>query len=165
MPHIHNLGTDFVAELYIVYQNKVLLRFHDKYHIWLPPGGHCEQVGVKENPNETALREVLEEVGLSDVTLWSPLSGEWAGTRETMGEREPLVPPVHLDIHKIKDEHWHIAQVFFGTSKTDVVREAEDEREKSGGLKWCAKEDIEGIDLPPSTRHYALHALEVLGTK
>lgn len=44
MPHIHSLPgqCDFTAEVFIVYQDKVLLRFHDKYHKWLAVGGHIE---------------------------------------------------------------------------------------------------------------------------
>ncbi len=135
---------------------------HDKHEIWLPPGGHVEQVGVKEDPTAAALREAFEEVGLSDVTLWNPLPISKRATSDLMGKRTPLVPPVHMDIHDVKEDHWHIALVFFGESPTDVVREAENEVEKSGGLKWCSKTDLETMDLPPSTRHYALHALEVL---
>lgn len=163
MPHIHHPGTDIVAELYIVRERKVLLRLHDKHKIWLPPGGHVEQVNIKEDPTAAALREVYEEVGLSDVVLWNPLSDFWRGSNETMGSRTPLVPPVHMDIHNVKEEHWHVALVFFGTSEAGEVREALDEKEKSGGLKWCTREDLETMVLPPSTKHYALHALNVHG--
>ena len=62
MSHIHPNGTDFVAEVYIVHNNKVLLRLHDKYKIWLAPGGHVEQDGVYEEPNSAGLREVLESL-------------------------------------------------------------------------------------------------------
>jgi len=37
MPHIHE-KIDFCAEAYIVYNNKVLLRIHDKLDKWLSVG-------------------------------------------------------------------------------------------------------------------------------
>ncbi len=165
MPHIHNPGTDFVAEVYIVRADKVLLRMHDKYHMWLPPGGHIEQEGQREDPNQAALREVLEEVGIDDLVLYNPLPKEWVNLPQAMGETLPLVPPVHLNIHNIGSEgHAHVALVFFGTSSKGEVREAQDAREQSGGLRWCTKDDLAEMDLTPSTRRYATHALGVLGS-
>ena len=65
MPHINN-KIDFTVEVFIVYNNKVLLRKHDKYKIWLGVGGHIE---LDEDPNQAAVREVKEEVGL-DIMLF-----------------------------------------------------------------------------------------------
>lgn len=64
MPHLHE-KIDFVSSVYIVNGDAVLLRKHDKYKMWLPPGGHIE---LDEDPSEAAIREAKEEVGL-DVTL------------------------------------------------------------------------------------------------
>jgi 8-oxo-dGTP pyrophosphatase MutT (NUDIX family) len=60
LPHIHE-KIDFCAEAFIVYQNKVLLRVHDKYGFWLSIGGHVE---LDEDPTQAVIREVKEEVGL-----------------------------------------------------------------------------------------------------
>lgn len=54
MAHIHE-KIDFTVEVFVVFQNKVLLRKHDKYKIWLSVGGHIE---LDEDPNQAALREV-----------------------------------------------------------------------------------------------------------
>ena len=58
MAHIHE-EIDFTASVLIVHKNKVLLRKHEKYNIWLGPGGHIE---LNEDPNETAVKEAKEEV-------------------------------------------------------------------------------------------------------
>jgi len=55
MPHIHD-KIDFTVEVFIVHNNKVLLRKHDKYKIWLSVGGHIE---LNEDPNQAAIRDVL----------------------------------------------------------------------------------------------------------
>ena len=60
MPHIHK-RIDFAVDVLIVHKNKVLLRKHDKYKIWLAVGGHIE---LDEDPNQAAIREVKEEVNL-----------------------------------------------------------------------------------------------------
>jgi len=67
MPHIHD-KIDFTVEVFVVYNKKVLLRKHDKYKKWLSVGGHIE---LDENPNEAAIREVKEEVGIEVELLGS----------------------------------------------------------------------------------------------
>ncbi len=62
----------FTATVYILEDNKVLLRFHSKIQKWLPPGGHLEP---GEIPPQGAIREALEETGLEielikDEHLW-----------------------------------------------------------------------------------------------
>jgi len=59
MPHIHD-KIDFTVEVFIVHKNKVLLRMHDKFHIWCSIGGHIE---LDEDPIEAAYRKVKEGVG------------------------------------------------------------------------------------------------------
>jgi len=41
MAHIHE-KIDFTASVFVVHKNKVLLRMHDKYKMWLSVGGHIE---------------------------------------------------------------------------------------------------------------------------
>ena len=64
MAHIHE-KIDFTADVFVVHKDKVLIRTHDKYDLWLAVGGHIE---LDEDPNQSAIREVKEEVGL-DVEL------------------------------------------------------------------------------------------------
>ena len=60
MAHIHEL-IDFVANAFVVYDNKVLLINHKKMKRWLSIGGHIE---LNENPEEGLFREIKEECGL-----------------------------------------------------------------------------------------------------
>lgn len=154
MPHIHE-KIDFVADVFVVYKDKVLIRKHDKHDKWFGVGGHIE---LHENPNEAAVREVKEEVGL-DVML----AGE---VRQCNGENDAyieLIPPRFMNIHAITPTHKHISLVYFAKSDSDKV--IDEGREKSNGLKWFSKEDLkkneEGIS--ESIRFYALSALKELG--
>lgn len=60
MPHIHDL-IDFIVNIFIVYENKVLLIYHKQLNKWLSIGGHIE---LNEDPEEALFREVREECGL-----------------------------------------------------------------------------------------------------
>ncbi len=151
MPHIHE-KIDFTAEVFIVYQDKVLLRQHDKYKKWLSVGGHIE---LDENPNQAAVREVKEEVGL-DVILYN----EQHFTQNP--ECKELIPPYFMNIHRINDVHQHVTLVYFARSNTDQLILCEDE--KSDGCKWFTKEELDypqyGIN--ETIKKYARTALKKL---
>ncbi len=153
MPHIHE-KIDFTAEVFIVYKNKVLLRKHDKYKIWLSVGGHVE---LDEDPNKAAIREVKEEIGL-DIELYHNNS-----YKLTKNERyEELIPPQFMNRHRINDTHEHITLVYFAKSKTDKLTLCDDE--KTDEIKWFTKEELDSnkFDISDSVRLYARKALEVL---
>ncbi|HUD44932.1 MAG TPA: NUDIX domain-containing protein [Patescibacteria group bacterium] len=154
MPHIHET-IDFTSEVFIVYKNKVLLRKHDKYKIWLGAGGHIE---LDEDPNQAAIREVKEEVGL-DVVLDDSLQEfhqNEAGIKE-------LIPPYFMNRNRINAKHEHVTLIYFAKSKTDKIVELV-EREKSEECRWFTKEAIEANkEIMDNIKVYALKALEKLG--
>lgn len=152
MSHIHHL-VDFTVEVFIVYKNKVLLRKHDKYKIWLSVGGHIE---LNEDPNQAAIREVKEETGL-DIELDDNL----LETRE-QDDTKDLIPPYYLNRHHVTDSHEHITFVYFAKAKTSKITQLV-ERERSEDCQWFSKEDIvKNSEIKPNIRHYALKALERL---
>lgn len=162
MAHIHQKEgeIDFTADVFIVHKNKVLLRMHDKYHMWLMVGGHIE---TNETPEEAAIREVKEEVGL-DITLWSEKK-DVVPDSFLNPQFQSLIPPVFSNVHRISDTHRHVSFVYFALSDSDVIIEPETV-EKSGGCVWFSREELcthKDIDSP--IKHYALKALEILGNK
>ncbi len=150
MPHIHD-KIDFTVEVFVVHKDKVLLRKHDKYGIWLSVGGHVE---LNEDPNEAALREVKEEVGLN-VELVD--SREF--NRDDKDYQE-LIAPVGLNRHKVSDTHEHVTLVYFARSASNkVIPEKE-----SDEWKWCGENDIEKLsDIPKNVIYYAKRALQAVG--
>ena len=150
MPHIHD-KIDFTVEVFIVYNNKVLLRKHDKYKMWLSVGGHIE---LDEDPNQAAIREVKEEVGL-DVKL-SKKSIEL-----DEGDSSQLIPPKFLNRHSINENHEHITLVYFATSNTDKLNLSD--KEITEECKWFTKEELSSYDLKRNVKFYAKKALEELG--
>lgn len=152
MPHIHE-KIDFTVEVFVVYKDKVLLRLHDKHGIWLSVGGHIE---LDENPNQAALREVKEEVGLDIKLFKDPKQFE-----RKEENYEELIPPKFMNIHRISPTHEHVTLTYFGISETDqVVPEKEGDK-----WLWASKADLETLDLSPSIKFYAQKALEELSQK
>lgn len=157
MSHFHE-KIDFTVEVFIVYKNKVLLRKHDKYNIWLSVGGHIE---LDEDPTQAALREVKEEVGL-EIELIGGQKGKTDGSVENAGYRD-LIPPKYLGRHPVNDIHEHITLVYFAISKTDKTLDPTYIKEKAEIL-WVAKEELIKMNLRPNVLFYATEALEELGT-
>jgi len=156
MPHIHE-KVDFCVEVFIVHNNKVLLRMHDKYHIWLSIGGHIE---LHEDPNQAALREVQEEVGLN-VQLADDLLPKIKGDTAY----KELIPPKFMNRHRINDTHEHVALVYFARSSTDKIQQNVKE-EHSDHIRWWTKEEIlASPDLKEKIKVYALRALDELREK
>ncbi len=151
MPHIHE-KIDFTADVFIVYQDKVLLRLHDKYKIWLGVGGHIE---LDEDPIQAALREVKEEVGL-DVVL---ISKEVVPQHEE--NRIILMSPRYLDRHPISPTHEHISFVYYGKTENDTIVPEKPTDE----WLWLNAEELEKMDIQPTIKFYASQALKELGTK
>jgi len=157
MPHIHE-KIDFCSETFVVYKNKVLLRIHDKVKIWLSVGGHIE---LDEDPNEAAIREVKEEVGL-DITLYQEKNKQ---PKFKVGySKKPnghsLIPPQYLLRHRVNENHEHVAFVYFAKSKTDVLKLSN--REITEQCRWFTKKELIKNDygIHKDIQFYALQALE-----
>jgi 8-oxo-dGTP pyrophosphatase MutT (NUDIX family) len=130
MAHLHE-KIDFCVDIFIVNDNAVLLRMHEKYNMWLAVGGHVE---LDEDPVEAALRESKEETGL-DVTLIGTTPAP-----EANGDRDLLVPH-SLNRHRINDAHEHISFVYFATSLSRETNPAPGE--KRDGFKWFTKQELD----------------------
>lgn len=155
MPHIHE-KIDFTAEVFIVHRNKVLLRKHDKYKIWLSVGGHIE---LDEDPVQAAVREVKEEVGL-DVKIL-----DTRRYTQDAPDAIQLIPPQFLSKNRVSPTHEHVTFIYFATSDTDVF--VNEGAEASEEIRWFTKEELADskYGITPDFQFYAKTALEQLGTK
>lgn len=151
MPHIHE-KIDYCADAYIVNGDAVLLRLHDKYDVWLPPGGHVE---LDEDPEEAAVREAKEEVGI-DITL--------VGTRLPNfndGDREVLAPRF-INRHHVNETHEHLVFEYFAVSDTrDIAPRTE---EKNVEIRWFTRAELNALkeNIWEKVRRYANLALDEL---
>lgn len=154
MAHIHE-KIDFTTSIYIVRDNAVLLHMHKVLGIWLPPGGHIE---LDEDPNESAVREALEETGL-EVSL----VGEVKPYNSKFGARD-IIPPRFLNRHFYDDTqvHEHVDLGYFARAEA-----GEPVPEEGGGeIRWFTKADLESdqYEIVPDVRAHALVALEELAS-
>ncbi len=156
MPHVHE-KIDFTVEVFVVYKNKVLLRKHDKYKLWLSVGGHVE---LDEDPNQAALREVKEEVGLN-VTLYKDKNFQFF---QSKGYKE-LIPPQFLNRNRINESHEHVTLTYFAKSGTDKLELSE--QEISDECKWFSLEELDNskYGVAEQIKVYAKTALQKLGKK
>ncbi|MFA7707354.1 MAG: NUDIX domain-containing protein [Candidatus Pacearchaeota archaeon] len=148
MPHIHD-KIDFTIEVFIVHNNKVLLRIHDKLKKWLSVGGHIE---LDEDPVQAAIREVKEEVGL-DIKIPEP------NFNSSIKDYKELMTPRFLNRHKINENHEHVTLVYFVKSNTDKLILSKTEITED--CKWFTKEEINNdSSILPHIKYYAIKALE-----
>ena len=157
MAHIHE-KIDFTVEVFIVRDNKVLLRMHDKYKFWLSVGGHVE---LDEDPNQAALREVREEVGL-DIELFDPQAH-----KNSDGHFTELIAPIalgrHAATHGAHPGHEHVTMVYFARALSGEVRVTH-AGDRSDEWRWFSRADLESTEMPSNVRNYALRALTELAT-
>ena len=148
MQGVDMLTRDFVATVYVVKDAKVLLVFHKKLNMWLPPGGHIDE---NELPCDAAKREVLEETGLNVELVREeyPLGN---GVRK-------LAHPKVLQLEDIEEGHQHIDLVYYGTIRDGNLKFNEREH---NDIKWFSIDDLNSANLHESVRAYGKKAIEEL---
>jgi 8-oxo-dGTP pyrophosphatase MutT (NUDIX family) len=122
--------------------------------MWLSIGGHVE---LDEDPNQAAIREVKEEVGL-DIELFHKPS-------IPMDKKEhytELIPPIFMNKHRINEKHEHVTMSYFATSKTDKLSLSATEVTEE--CRWFTLEELDApkFDIKPHIRDYAKAALKAL---
>lgn len=147
-----NADRDFVAGAFVLKDGKILFLKHKKYGVWLQPGGHVEE---KETPDEAAIRETLEEVGL-EVEILKDFRPETSFDNKS----EDLPKPFNINLHQIEDGHWHLDFQYLARP-VDEISEKEYSDED---MKWFSKDELEDkhLDMPENARLTALKALREL---
>jgi ADP-ribose pyrophosphatase YjhB (NUDIX family) len=99
---------EWTVATFVVHRGKVLLHYHAKLGLWLPPGGHIEH---GELPDEAAVREVLEETGVR-----CRLMGQ-AGL--DIEYPQQLVRPLGIQVEDIRPGVQHIDLVYVAVTDDD----------------------------------------------
>lgn len=158
MAHIYE-KIDYTVDALIVSGDRVLLRMHEKYHMWLAVGGHID---LDEDPNEALVREVKEEVGLAIEMIVQPRD-----SNPHFYPNDPtfhwLVPPRFMNRHKISETHEHISLYYFATSQTTEIKPAPGEPIVE--CHWFSNEELDDPKwkIWPHMRFYAKQALVEVG--
>ena len=147
-----NADRDFVAGAFIIKNNRILFLRHKKYDMWLQPGGHVEE---RETPDEAAIRETMEEVGL-EIEI---LDGFMPDT-SFENKSEDLPQPFNINLHRIEEGHWHLDFQYLARP-VDGISEKEYSDED---MKWFSEDELEDehLNMPENARVTGLRALENL---
>jgi 8-oxo-dGTP pyrophosphatase MutT (NUDIX family) len=142
-------GRHFTVAVFVAWEGKVLLHFHRKLGMWLPPGGHIER---DELPDAAAVREVFEETGIR-----VELVGE---KREDVLDPVQLYRPAGVQLENIGPGHQHIDLIYFAKpdGPTSIHQDySEDE------VGWYDPDDWNGMRVNAEVRGWCERAIEAVG--
>ncbi|XOB46459.1 MAG: NUDIX hydrolase [Candidatus Nealsonbacteria bacterium] len=125
-------------------RNEVLLLKHKKLGVWLYPGGH---IAENETPDETLLREVKEETGLSVEIL--------SNRDQSLGNKnvEVLYNPYAILCEFIPasgSPHYHIDMIYLGL--VNGRRKLQLNDKESEDIGWFSLDEIDKLPLFPNFR-------------
>jgi 8-oxo-dGTP pyrophosphatase MutT (NUDIX family) len=141
----------FTVAVFVVWEGKVLLHWHRKLGMWLPPGGHIEQ---DELPDEAAVREALEETGVE-----VELRGE---KREDVEDPVQLRRPAGVQLENIGPGHQHIDLIYFATPTGPTNIHPNYEEDKVG---WYGPDAWDDMRVNAEVRGWCARALLVLESR
>lgn len=144
-------GRHFTVAVFVVWRGKVLLHFHRKLGMWLPPGGHVEP---GELPDDAAVREVLEETGVE-----VELTGE---RREDVADPVQLRRPAGVQLERIGPGHEHIDLIYFARPRDSTGIRSEFDEDKVG---WYSPGDWYEMGVNAEVRGWCERALGESGAR
>ena len=137
---------------FVVHRGQVLLHFHARLGLWLPPGGHVE---YGELPDDAAVREVLEETGVQ-----CRLVGEHGVEVEYPRQ---LIRPYGIQVEDIRPGVQHIDLVYFAVADAAGATISPElaERDRVG---WYAPSELPGLGANDEIQRWVAKAVKVTAT-
>jgi ADP-ribose pyrophosphatase YjhB (NUDIX family) len=142
---------EWTVATFVVHRGRVLLHFHPKIGLWLPPGGHIEH---GELPDDAAVREVLEETGVR-----CRLVGE---TGVDVAYPRQLIRPFGIQVEKIRPGVEHIDLVYFAVADDAGATISPDlaARDRVG---WHAASDVAALGANDEIQQWVAKVVVVAG--
>lgn len=145
------ISRDFTVAAFVVHADRVLLLWHRKLQMWLPPGGHIEP---DELPDEAAVREVAEEAGISV---------ELVGERGVaVDDPRQLIRPAGIQLERIRPGHEHIDLIYFARPLDPDGAQATNNHE-SEAIGWYTRSEMLTIGVNAEVLAWADRAFGALG--
>jgi ADP-ribose pyrophosphatase YjhB (NUDIX family) len=143
---------EWTVATFVVHRGKVLLLYHAKLGLWLPPGGHVE---VGELPDDAAVREVLEETGVQ-----CRLIGEYGVEVEYPRQ---LVRPFGIQVEDIRPGVQHVDLVYFAVADEEGWKVAEEYalRERAG---WYEPAELPALGANDEIQRWVAKAIRATRT-
>jgi 8-oxo-dGTP pyrophosphatase MutT (NUDIX family) len=141
---------EFTVATFVVHEGRVLLLYHPKHSIWLPPGGHIEH---GELPDEAAVREVVEETGVR-----VRLVGERGVDVEYPYQ---LIRPYGIQVENIRPGVQHIDLVYFAAPLDDEPAVSEEcaARDRAG---WYDASEIADLGANHEIQQWVAKATHIV---
>lgn len=146
------LTRDFTVATFVVHERRVLLLWHRKLGMWLPPGGHIEP---HELPDDAALREVLEETGVRARLVPEP-------SMQVPGPA-PLARPEGMQLERIGPGHEHIDLIYFAVPAGEAT--VTDNLEEGSHTGWYALADLAAMGVTEEVRAWAARAVATVAQR
>jgi ADP-ribose pyrophosphatase YjhB (NUDIX family) len=142
---------EWTVATFVVHRGRVLLHFHPKIGLWLPPGGHIEH---GELPDDAAVREVLEETGVR-----CRLIGELGVDVEYPRQ---LIRPLGIQVENIRPGVQHIDLVYFAVTDDECACIPNDlsERDRVG---WYAADELPALGANAEIQQWVRKVLARVG--
>lgn len=144
---------DFTVATFVLHEGKVLLLWHKKLSMWLPPGGHIDP---NELPDEAAVREVKEETGLDVVLLSAPSMPQMPGPLQ-------LARPEGIQLEDISPGHQHIDLIYFAQPADPAAVRTVAKADEVDRIGWYGRGDLGRIPLTEEVLAWVEKALERVG--
>jgi ADP-ribose pyrophosphatase YjhB (NUDIX family) len=138
---------EYTVATFVVHAGRVLLLFHAKMGLWLPPGGHIEH---GELPDEAAVREVLEETGVH-----CRLVGEHGVDVEYPRQ---LIRPYGIQLEQIRPGVEHIDLVYFAVPVSGENCAVSPESAAQDRAGWYASAELESLGANDEIRQWVAKA-------
>ena len=145
-----DLTRDFTVATFVVRGASVLLLWHRKLQMWLPPGGHIEP---DELPDDAAVREVAEEAGLQVELVGEP--------GLPIERPRQLVRPAGIQLEAIRPGHEHIDLIYFARP-VDVGRSEAVGNAESEAIGWFDRAQMRAVGVSEEVQAWAERALGAL---
>lgn len=130
--------------------SKVLLLYHKKLAKWLFPGGHVE---LNESPDETVIREIQEEVGLTVAFI---LTSEMESIEERVLPLPFCILEENIAAHKDTPEHKHVDFIFLTQAKNEAIPETTEQHD----VRWYTKGEVQGLDTFTSVKNICSQVMQ-----
>jgi 8-oxo-dGTP pyrophosphatase MutT (NUDIX family) len=142
-------GFFLIASGYLVWHRRVLLVYHNRFNLWVPPGGHVE---AGDTFARTAEREFEEETGIAVKAL---SAGPSIRRADANASPEPL--PFHVDVEREGFAKPALVQFFFVRALGEMVLRPQ--RSEVNDCQWFDVEDLDMLPTFNQVRQLSLYAL------